>query len=409
MNDGAEKRGRERTVMGLVCSGHFMSHFYSLVLPPLFPLIILDMDLSYTALGGIITAFAVVSGSSQYPMGILVDRFGPGRFIIGGLILYSAAMGLMSMADSYWVLVLLAMFAGLGNSVFHPSDYAVLGSMVAPARLGRAYAVHTFSGNMGWVAAPATVTLLASLWNWRAAVAIVALVGLALAAFLFSQRKLFPAAKEKSTAGGSRAGRVASVAGLSVILSPAILMMFLFMMFTSMITNAVQSFSPSVLITLHGMDLVSANMALTGWLAGAASGILVGGHVADKVRRLDAVATVGFLVSSAVLVVIAYMALPLALLIASFVLGGFMLGMIAPSRDLMVRSATPEGSSGRAFGFVFSGGGIGGAVAPICFGWAIDLGRPEMVFVAGAGLMMLSLITALLVTRLSAARAAAAE
>ena len=122
--------------------------------------------------------------------------------------------------------------------------------------------------------------------------------------------------------------------------------------------------------------------------------------------RLDAIAAVGFICSAAVLLALAYVSLPLTLLIAGFVVGGFMLGMIYPSRDLMVRRATPEGSSGRAFGFVFTGAGIGGAIAPVAFGWAIDMGRPDLVFAAGAGLMMMSLLTALMVTRLSASRAA---
>ncbi|MDP6176017.1 MAG: MFS transporter, partial [Rhodospirillales bacterium] len=132
MTEQTTKRRDERKILSLICAGHFYSHFYTLVLPPLFPLIILDMGLSYVALGSVLTAFAIVSGSCQYPMGILVDRYGPRRFIIGGLIFYSCAIGLMSLADSYWVLVLLAMFAGLGNSTFHPSDYAVLGERIAP-------------------------------------------------------------------------------------------------------------------------------------------------------------------------------------------------------------------------------------------------------------------------------------
>ncbi len=411
MTEQTTKRRDERKILSLICAGHFYSHFYTLVLPPLFPLIILDMGLSYVALGSVLTAFAIVSGSCQYPMGILVDRYGPRRFIIGGLIFYSCAIGLMSLADSYWVLVLLAMFAGLGNSTFHPSDYAVLGERIAPSRLGRAYAVHTFCGNLGWVAAPVMMTLLASLWDWRVAVASVTLSGLVLALFLFAQRHLLPTAQAKSKAEPSKAPgsakQAASVAGLSVIFSPAILMMFMFMIFSSMIISAVQAFSPSALMTLRGLELVSANMALTGWLAGSSVGILVGGYVADKVGRLDAVAAVGFLCSALVLLAIAYMTLPLVVLIGGFVVGGFMLGMIYPSRDLMVRSATPKGSSGRAFGFVFTGAGVGGAATPVTFGWAIDMGRPELVFVAAAGLMMLSLTTALLVTRLMNNRARA--
>jgi hypothetical protein len=73
---------------------------------------------------------------------------------------------------------------------------------------------------------------------------------------------------------------------------------------------------------------------------------------------------------------------------------GFMLGSILPSRDMIVRSLTPAGASGRVFGFLSVGIEIGAAVSPTLFGFIIDQGRPELVFVLCAGFMMTAMLGA---------------
>ena len=64
------------TVFALIGAGHTMSHMYILTLPPLFALIKVDLDISYAALGLLVTMFHVSTGLMQVPAGFLVDRFG---------------------------------------------------------------------------------------------------------------------------------------------------------------------------------------------------------------------------------------------------------------------------------------------------------------------------------------------
>jgi MFS family permease len=91
--------------------------------------------------------------------------------------------------------------------------------------------------------------------------------------------------------------------------------------------------------------------------------------------------------------IIAVMALPAMLLITLFAIQGTMHGLIMPSRDMMVRAVTPEGSMGKVFGFVSTGLNLGSVVGPIIFAYLLDIGAPQMVFFVISGLMLVSMTT----------------
>jgi len=410
MKLGEPGKTHDGRVIGLVGSAHFFSHFYIFVLPPLFPVLKAELGLSYAALGGIITAFSVASGMAQYPMGMAVDRFGARHILMGGLVLLAGSVGLMSLADGYWPLVALAFLAGLGNGVFHPADYSILGASVSEHRLGRAYSIHTFSGHVGWSLAPPVVIFLTALWNWRVALALVGAAGLVMAVVLFVQRGWLKS-DYKPGATTTAAPAVAAGGTIAMLSAPPIVMMFLFYLATSATTVGMASFTPAALTALFQTPLVAANAALTAVLVGGAVGVLFGGVVADRLRRLDLISAIGFTAGAAAMSVVAFVALPLAGLVAVFGFAGFMVGMVSPSRDLMVRAVTPPGASGKVFGFVSIGLDVGGAAAPPIFGWMIDQGAPAAVFLGAAAMMMCALLAALGAARLRtrAATTGAAE
>jgi nitrate/nitrite transporter NarK len=74
--------------------------------------------------------------------------------------------------------------------------------------------------------------------------------------------------------------------------------------------------------------------------------------------------------------------------------GGIALGASRTPRDMMVRDASPPGQIGKVFGFVSAGLPLGGALTPVPFGWLIDHGRPDLVLVLVAGILVLSLFCA---------------
>ena len=77
----------ERWALSLISSGHYLSHFYGLALPPLFPLLKTEFGVTYIELGLAMTAYGFLGGLVQAPVGFLVDRLGPSRVLLAGMAL----------------------------------------------------------------------------------------------------------------------------------------------------------------------------------------------------------------------------------------------------------------------------------------------------------------------------------
>jgi MFS family permease len=389
--------GRDIRVIGLVSAGHFFSHFYFLVLPPLFPLLKVEFGVSYASLGLFLTAASLATGICQTPVGFLVDRFGARWILLGGLLLHSVAITAIGFTSSYWAILVLFMVAGVANTVYHPADYAILNARVTPHRLGRAFSIHTFSGNIAWAIAPAAMVSLTALWDWRTAVILAGLAGIVTAGVLairgadLVDRDVVQGNDRATPPSMSEAAPPLS--GIQLLLSPPILMAFLFFMFIAMGTGAVRVFSVAALVAIYDTPLEAANGVLTGFLGGAAAGILVGGLLVDKVGKPELTAIVGFLVGAALLAAAGTFSLPIAGMAAVLTGAGFVTGIVQPSRDLLVRRVTPPGSVGKVFAFVSTGLALGGVLMPIAFGWLMDHADPRWVFWLSAIIILLTVLT----------------
>jgi MFS family permease len=388
-------------IIAVVCVGHFLSHFYSLVLPPLFPLLRTELGVSYAALGGLITASAGASAISQPISGFLVDRFGARRMLAGGLALLGTAIALVGLAPSYWAMVAVMAAAGLGNGVFHPADYSIFNTRIHPRRLGRAYSAHSTSGSIGWVLSPIVVGGLTAAFGWRVAVTTVGAAGVATALFLSRQRALGDVHRAASPAAAARGpGFVAQVRPL---LTTPILMAFAYFVLVAASMSGVQIFAVAAMVAIYDAPLTLAAGALTAYMLGSAAGIVCGGFLADRMHRHDMFAGGGMAVAAALTLVFASGAPPAATLAGLLALIGFSKGATNPSRDLLVRRASPPGASGKVFGFVYAGLDLGSLVMPPVYGWLLDRGEPRAVFVVAAVLMALTMLTVLEVGRRGAA------
>lgn len=386
---------QEAKVLGLISTGHFMSHFYFLTLPPLFPFLKEAFDTSYTELGLMMTALYGTTAVTQVPIGFLVDRIGPRIVLTVGLAMMAVGFGLIGLASSFWAVIALALLGGLGNSVFHPADYAILNSSISPQRMGRAFSIHTFAGHLGSAAAPGITILLAAQLGWRGALMAAGLFGLLVLVLMPTQwnslhEDALPA-KQGTSGSGRAAAETGTPAGLSLLFSKPMILFFLFFATLSMTSTGMQAFSVSALVTLHGMPLATASTALTAYLFCIAAGILVGGYIADRTQRHDLVAAAVFVMTIAFTLVFATVNLQLAVLLALMIVMGLGQGIIRPARDMMLRAAAPKGSVGKVFGFVSAGISLGSAVAPIPFGMLLDAGRPEWVFYLMAIFMLIAL------------------
>ena len=388
-------------VMSLVGAAHWASHFFQLVLPALFLFLRDDFQVSFAALGLLTTLLYGASGLAQTPAGFLVDRFGARTVLLSGLTLASVATLAVGLAPSYWFLVPLAILAGLGNSVFHPADLAILTSKVSPHRLGRGYATHALCGNLGWAAAPILMIGLAEMWDWRVAIMSAGIIGLAIvAAFLIwgadledqSEHAHQPDAAEKLPMG-----RLAD--NVRLLLSTTIISCFLYFAFLAAALIGIQSFGIPAMVEMFGMTLPEAGRGITGFLLGTAAGIFVGGFAADRTDRHDRIAIVGMTTATIFIMFVAMNNLSTSMVLALLVLAGAASGITTPSRDMLVRAATPRGASGRVFGFVYSGLDLGSCLVPLVLGWALDLGHPEVIFYAAAGFFCISIFTVMQVRR----------
>ena len=376
--------GREIRAIGLIGFGHFLSHFYFFGMVPLFVGIRAEFDISLLEIGGILTAWNIASGILQTPMGVLVDRFGARRVLIGGLFITAAGFGLCGFTSSYWELLTLFFIAGAGNSVFHPADYVILTASVDKSRQGRAYSMHSFGGSLGTAAGPAVMALLIET-DWRTALMIGGAVGVVLSfVFVFSGDTLREDAARKQT--------TKSDAPLRSMINRGVILLFLFYVLTSSANIGLTAFAPIYLPTLYGLSVETASFILSVLLFSNAIGTLFGGWLADQTKRHDMVLIVAFSIYAAILILVGTASISFSVLIVCFTVGGFARGIVNPSRDMMVREIAPAGALGTVFAFVSTGFNVGQGLAPLAYGALLDGGLANEVLYLSAGFMVMSIL-----------------
>ncbi len=385
-------------VIGLVATAHGVSHFFQLLLAPLFPWIRAELGLSYAELGALMAIFFIVSGVGQALSGFIVDRVGARSVLFVGLALLGAAALVMGTSSGYAGLALGAMIAGLGNCVFHPADYTLLNRRVSAPRLAHAFSAHGISGNLGYAAAPVFLVGIAQLTgSWRTAVLAAAAVAIAVLLLLLLNRSVLDDRAGLSAADGSRARSAAAGSSLAFLKLPQVWMCFAFFLVSSLAIGGVQSFAPTALHELYGMPLTLAALAYTTFMLASAGGMLLGGFAGARTSNHDRLIATCFVVAGSLSVLLGLAVLPAVMVLPIMGLIGFGTGVANPSRDLLVRAASPAGATGRVYGTVYSGLDAGMAIAPVIFGLIMDAHQPGWVFVVIGGFQFLAIFTALTV------------
>ena len=397
MNSPSPERVHDAGVITLVGLAHGTSHFFHLVLPPLFPWFMSDFSLSYTDVGLLTTTFFVLSGIGQALAGFVVDRIGAFRVLLFGIGALALSGFVLSISNSYAMLMVTAAVAGVGNSIFHPADFTLLNHRVSGPRLGHAFSVHGLSGNLGWAIAPVLMAGTASIAGWHVAGLVAAAVGTTVFAILWFRRGLLVYALREHAAEAAAGAPAAPPAHpLAFLSSGPVWTSFGFFLVTTMAFGILQNYAPAILSEVYGVSYVLASSGLTAYLLGSGAGMIAGGFVAERGGGMVAVALGG---AAAMAAVLASGAMPAAALWPLMAGMGFGVGMAGPGRDLLVRrtatSRFGRSSFGRVYGFVYSGLDTGQALSPVLFGPLLDAGRFRQALVAVAFLQVVGVLFAL--------------
>jgi len=379
-----------RTLAGISVA-HWVSHFHIFVLPMLFPYLKAQLGVGYIELGLALTVFGLVSGLTQAPIGYLADHIGARKVLLIGLSVGGLSLILLGMNLSYTSLILCAALLGLANSVYHPCDYAVLSAHMDVRRMGRAFSIHTFAGFLGGAVAPAIMAALVAWLGGLGALIVAGAVGPAVALLLVAVG-IPDASSASRKAGGATAEKQS-------VITPAIIMLTIFFMLLGLSNAGINNFGVVALMTGYGVTFSAANIALTAFLGAGAVGVLAGGYLADRTTRHGQVAAACFGINAVIIAVIATINLPSIVLTSALGIAGFLGGVIAPSRDMLVRNAAPAGAAGRAFGIVSTGFNFSAIISPLLYGWIMDQHMPHWVFGASVAFMLLTVVLAVVTDR----------
>lgn len=370
----------------LIGTGHFLSHFYQLCLPTLFVVLQRQFNVSFAELGLAVVLMTGTSAVLQTPIGFLVDRYGARAFLIGGALIMSLSISMMGFATSFWQILALSLLSGVGNAVFHPCDYAILAGSVSRERMGRSFALHSFSGNVGFALAPPIIAALLSVMDWRGVLLVVGGLGLpVVAAVILQSNILHDQVRKEAT--------VRSMSMRELLVHRTLFLFFLFYFLGAMASGGVLAWLITVLHEVKGLDLVIASAALTAYMAGNSAGVLLGGWAADKSDRYLAVFVAGLTTFSAVTILaVNFFPMVGSVTIGLMFASGIGLGASRTPRDVMLKDASPPGQIGKVFGFVSTGLPLGSAVTPVPFGFLIDHGHANLVLILAAGFLLASIL-----------------
>jgi MFS family permease len=371
---------------------HFVSHVHIMLIPALLPVLPGLLGVGFVELGVALAVFNIVSALVQAPLGYAVDHYGARKVLKAGLLLGSLSFLLLAVSPGYAVLLVTMAMAGLANGVYHPADYALLANGIEQGRLGRSFSIHTFAGFLGSAVTPAVFLGIAAAFGTQAALAAGAVVGVA-ALLLIS----VPGSGVYQVPGhGRTSGAGAATApGRVRLLTPMIGVLTVLFILLNLSTSAIEKFSVAALVQGQGLTLAWANTALTAFLLCSAVGVLCGGALADRTRRHGLVAAMAFALAAALTTLVALGLVQGWALVVVLGAIGLLTGVIAPSRDMLVKAAAPRGAEGKTFGLVSTGFNIGGAIGPIAFGWMLDQRLPEGIFIASVVFMLLTVLLTL--------------
>ena len=375
----------------LISAGHGLTHWYTATFFLLLPLIGKELGLSYTEIGLIMTVQHAVGAISNLPGGMIVDMIGKmGYLMAASLFWVGFPYALMSLTDSYWMLLVCVTLVGIGNNIWHPAAISALAHRY-PERKGLVLSFHGMGGNAADAIAPLVVGALLAWFTWRTVVVINVVPGIVMATLILVMLGAFTMAGhgESINTGGKKrsVGHYLKEFG-SLLKNRTLMLVCVSSAFRTMTQAGLLTFLPVYLAYELGYSpfLVGVCLSLLQGAGFIASPIA--GHLSDKMGRKSVV------MSSALLTGIMILAMALAgkslWFVVFIALVGFFLYAMRPVLQAWAVESTPRHLAGSGVGLQFGITAVGASISPALFGIIADAYDIHTAFFFLAGTIVAS-------------------
>ena len=375
------------SVLLMVSLGHLLNDMFQAVIPAIYPMIKESLGLSFMQIGAITLTNQITSSLLQPLVGYFSDKHPRPYGLVVGMCFTLTGLLLLSVAESFPLVLFSVAFVGVGSSVLHPESSKVA-RLASGGAKGMAQSIFQIGGNVGRAIGPVGVALIVvphgqGSIRWFALLAVVAIWLLAkIGGWYKKQMALYGRSKSKYD--------IENVSHLSRHQIIAALLVLLVLMFSKdFYTANLQSYLTFYMIDKFGLSVTASQYVLFAYLVSTAIGLLIGGEVGDRYGR-KYVIWVSILGSSPFALLLPYCNLTWTIILVILV------GMImssAMSAILVYATELLPGNvgmiSGAFFGLAFGLGGIGSAL----FGWLADYSSIQYVFQLTAFLPLLGIVT----------------
>ncbi len=389
LESGAARRAAEALLArNMLFAAHAIQHILSGSLPVLLLFVRPEFDLSYTDIGLIVAAGNLTGGLAQMPAGLIVDRWGARRVLLGGYALTLVSLFMFATAGAMSTLLVSRLIMGFGQATFHPASFPEMARATKRTGLSMGMALHSVGGNIGQAGGYSITVLLAALLGWRWALQTMILAGAVLSvAFAVYYPRLPddddspPAAEAKRPS--SEPGKITQENESwlpAVYLSVAATLSGAFGM-------SLTSFLPTFLTAARGAsEAVSGGLSTLKLLSGTA-GAVFGGRAGDRFDRSNVV-LISTAITTLLVLILAGAPLGTVTLVLTLILLGFFHTMARPCLNAITTEIAPRGRTGGVFGLVFGAMAVGGSLAGPVVGYIADTYSLQVAFAFIAFLYM---------------------
>lgn len=346
-----------------------MVQFVRYVFPPLFETLQATYGVSNTQTGLLFTLLMLGYSTTQLPAGVLGDRFGEPRVILGGVGIFATAAVGAFLAPTFTLLTLTATVIGIGTGVHKTVAIPYL-SKEYPQRTGLALGVMDTIGQLGGIVAPViVVVLLASLFHWSVVFVLIAVVSLGLGLLFFISSSSVTVRPEQDHAADDGDEDPGLHAYLSIFVDRKLVLFLIVTTLFTFVWNGIASFFPLFLMTQKGLSSDLAGLAYS-LLFAASLSQLATGDISDRFGRLRVSLLLFVLMIIGLSLIVVVQAL-VPILVFTVVMGIGLHGF-RPVRDSYLMDLIPSSVGGGTLGIVRTVMTVIGALSPVIVGYLSD-------------------------------------